>query len=205
MGAHRPGATRHVVVFLRSIRGSTPRCLATGLRAGLRAGLGACLLVGAGVTPAVALWPASSVRTAAVDMAQFRTALTKVSGEGTVTASSYTLNGLVTPQAGTLKLTNTSTAPAVMKVDYRLANLVADATIASCPRPWAADGTCAGATTLADSRLLGGPTGTYTWPSALAPGAELNLRVSLTGVTGGVTLSTTAVAARTTPADRTLG
>jgi len=167
--------------------------------------LSACLLLAAGVPTAVAAWPASTTRSATLTTASFTTTLVKVSGDGTLSSGSYTLNGLVTPQTGYLKLTNSSTAPAVVKLDYRMSSLVAETTITACPRPWGADGSCTGATTLADSRLLGNPTGTYTWPSALAPGAELFLRVSTTGVTGGVTLSTSASAARTAPADRTLG
>lgn len=178
---------------------------ATALTAALTAALGACLLTVVVGAPATAAWSASSTRTSTVTMAAFSTTLTKAGGEGALSNGSYTLNGLVTPQTGYLRVTNSSSASALVRLDYRMSSLVADTAITACPRPWGADGSCAGATTLADSRLLGSPTGTYSWPSPVAPGAEMHLRVSTTGVTGGVTLSTTAVTARTGPADRTLG
>ena len=166
---------------------------------------GGCVLLVLGAAPALAAWQGSSTRTAQVGMARFTTALTKASGDGAVNASgTYTLNGLLAPQTGYVTVTNTSTAPALVTVTYALSSLVAGNTISLCPQPWSTGGTCPSATTLAGSQVLGGASGFYSSPTALAPQAELYMRVATAGVAGGATVSATAAPARTA-GDRTLG
>lgn len=154
--------------------------------------------------PAWAAWPAATARAATLSMAVLGTAVTKVSGDGALTpaATGYTVSGLVTERVGYVKLTNTSTTPALLSLSYRMQALGAGTTIQQCPRPWAADGTCTGAATLADSQLLASLTGSHTWPTPFAPGDEVHLKVRAAGAASGVSFTTTAVAARG-PANRT--
>lgn len=161
--------------------------------------------VGAAASPAAAAWRTTQTTNATLSAATISQSIVLLRGAGTIAGSTYSIGGVLAGQAGYVDLVNDSTTAATLTLTYRLGSLVAGNAIRACSQPWAAGGTCPGAsTTLAGGGLLSGATGAYATPTPVLPGGRLRLRVDAIGI--GVLSSVTLTPALPRPGqDRTLG